>query len=149
VVVRKLLRQIAATIREWLFPVVPGPSRLTLIVRREVQMALEFDIGIERTGNEAADIVHGVMVVNTTLAGEPRDVTVQVDPIAMTAGPFYGSDATEVNARFKWVDDAGNESPEATLTATLSDTISPDQPGPLAVVIRREIPDEDVPPITP
>jgi hypothetical protein len=146
-VIRTLIRRIVATIREWLFPTIPVPGRLSINLRREIAMALEFIITIERTGTEAADITHGVMVVSTTLGGEPREVTVQVAADATSAGPFYASDGTEVNARFYWVDDAGNNSPEQLLTTTILDTLAPGQPGPLGINVTGEIPDDQVPPV--
>lgn len=144
--IRTLLRQVAATIRAWLYPNLPVAT-LAINVRREVTMALEFFVDITKTGNESADIAYAVIIVDTTLAELQRTVTLQVAADATQAGPFYASDNTEARARFKYVDDAGNESAEALLVATITDTIAPSEPGPLAIRVTNEVPDADVPPV--
>jgi hypothetical protein len=110
-------------------------------------MALEFDITIDRSVPQSADVTHGVMQVTTELQGQQRIVTVQVAKDATEAGPFYGSDGTTVTAEYHEVDDAGNESAVASFSGTLSDTIAPDAPGELGLTVTAEIPDEDVPPV--
>lgn len=59
---------------------------------------------------------------------------------------FVGEQGQEVTASFVWVDDAGNQSVNAsTAAAVLADTIPPADPGALGIQVVEEIPDE-VPP---
>lgn len=143
--IRRIIRRILAAIREWLCTSYE-PVKLSIQIRREI-VAWEFNISISRTGNEALDIVRGEMTVDTTVAGEPRTVTLVVAPDATSAGPFYGSEGTEGSASFVWIDDAGNMSPATTLTFTITDTEAPGASGELGVEMVREIPDDQVPPV--
>lgn len=142
--IRTLLRQIAATIRRWLFPALPMPGEIRLKTQREI-MALEVSLTIAE--GDRTDVASGTGVVNTTVAGEPRQVTVQVDAAATEIGPFYGSEGTELSGEISWIDDAGNVGPSRLFSFTLSDTIPPGEVGEIGLNVLREIPDDQVPPV--
>lgn len=146
--IRRLLRCIGSVIRDWLSPETPKVT-LTMVLRRQIQMAWELNITIGTTGEESVDIDHGEITVTTIVAGESRTVTQVVPKGAVETGPFYGSEGTSGEAAFHWVDDAGNASVDTTLSFTITDTQPPGAPGELGVVLIREIPDDQVPPVSP
>ncbi len=109
-------------------PPLPKPVKLTITSEGEGTM---LNYSIVLPAPSAADVTTRTLTVN----GVPQEIT---DLTQTEVAGYSGNDNDLVSVSLVDTDDAGNASPERAQTFTLTDTISPAQPGELGLIVTSE-----------